>query len=151
MAGGWLKELFGLPQTVSFAFVTGAQMAHLTCLGAARHRLLKRAGWDVEERGYAGAPAIRIVTSSERHGSIERAISILGFRKRAVTALPCNDQGQLEPSAMKRALESGGRQPTIVLLQAGDLNIGAFDRFADLIPITVTNGSIRPSTAGTRS
>src|SRR6516164_9152786 len=62
VAGSWLKRLFGLPDTASFAFVTGTQMAHLTCLGAARHRLLKRAGWDVEEQGFAGAPAIRIVT-----------------------------------------------------------------------------------------
>ena len=141
VAGCWLKELFGLPQTASFAFVTGTQMAHLTCLGAARHRLLDRAGWDVEEQGFAGAPAIRIITSSERHGSVERAIRILGFGKRAVTSLPCNDLGQLEPSALERALESGGRQPAIVLLQAGDLNIGAFDPFADLIPIARRHGA----------
>jgi glutamate/tyrosine decarboxylase-like PLP-dependent enzyme len=135
VAGGWLKELFGLPHGASFAFVTGTQMAHLTCLGAARHRLLERAGWDVEEQGFAGAPAIRIVTSSERHGSVERAIRVLGFGKRSVTSLPCNELGQLEPAALERALEAGGRTPTIVLLQAGDLNIGAFDPFADLIPI----------------
>jgi glutamate/tyrosine decarboxylase-like PLP-dependent enzyme len=141
VAGCWLKELFGLPQTASFAFVTGTQMAHLTCLGAARHRLLDRAGWDVEEQGFAGAPAIRIITSSERHGSVERAIRILGFGKRAVTSLPCNDLGQLEPSALERALESGGRQPAIVLLQGGDLNIGAFDPFADLIPIARRHGA----------
>ncbi len=141
VAGRWLKELFGLPQTASFAFVTGTQMAHLTCLGAARHRLLDRAGWDVEEQGFAGAPAIRIIASSERHGSVERAIRILGFGKRAVTSLPCNDLGQLEPSALERVLESGGRQPTIVLLQAGDLNIGAFDPFADLIPIARRHGA----------
>jgi glutamate/tyrosine decarboxylase-like PLP-dependent enzyme len=141
VAGRWLKELFGLPQTASFAFVTGTQMAHLTCLGAARHRLLDRAGWDVEEQGFAGAPAIRIITSSERHGSVERAIRILGFGKRAVTSLPCNDLGQLEPSALERALESGGRQPAIVLLQGGDLNIGAFDPFADLIPIARRHGA----------
>jgi len=141
VAGGWLKELFGLPQTASFAFVTGTQMAHVTCLGAARHRLLEQTGWDVEERGLAGAPAIRIVTSSERHGSVERALRILGFGKRAVTALPCNDQGQLEPSALERALESAAPQPTIVLLQAGDLNIGAFDPFADLIPIARRHGA----------
>jgi aromatic-L-amino-acid decarboxylase len=116
-------------------------MAHLTCLGAARHRLLDRAGWDVEEQGFAGAPAIRIITSSERHGSVERAIRILGFGKRAVTSLPCNDLGQLEPSALERALESGGRQPAIVLLQGRDLNIGAFDPFADLIPIARRHGA----------
>jgi aromatic-L-amino-acid decarboxylase len=135
VAGGWLKQLFGLPQTASFGFVTGTQMAHVTCLAAARHRLLMRAGWDVEEQGLAGAPAIRILTSSERHGSIERAVRILGFGKRAVTALPCNARGQLEPDVLAHALESSTSQPTIIVLHAGDLNIGAFDPFAELIPI----------------
>ncbi len=135
VAGAWLKDLFGLPQTASFAFVTGTQMAHVTCLASARHRLLKRAGWNVEEQGLAGAPAIRILTSSERHGSIERAIRILGFGKRALVALPCDDSGRLEPATLTQALDTNPRQPTIVLLQAGDLNIGAFDPFAELIPI----------------
>ena len=134
-AGGWLKEIFNLPRTASFAFVTGTQMAHMTCLAAARHRLLKRVGWNVEEQGLFGAPPIRILTSSERHGSFERAIRMLGFGKHAVADLSCNEHGQLEPSALADAIEGKSRQPTIVLLQAGDLNIGAFDPFAELIPI----------------
>jgi glutamate/tyrosine decarboxylase-like PLP-dependent enzyme len=135
VAGGWLKQLFGLPPTASFAFVTGTQMAHLTCLAAARHRLLKRAGWDVEEHGLFGAPAIRILTSSERHGSVERAVRVLGFGKRAVMSLPCDSSGRLAPETLAQALESNAPQPAIVVLHAGDLNIGAFDRFAELIPI----------------
>lgn len=134
VAGAWLKDLFGLPASASFAFVTGTQMAHLTCLGAARHRLLKRAGWDVEENGLVGAPSIRIITSSERHGSVERAIRVLGVGKKSFESLPCNDRGQLDPSDLERALGEDPR-PAIVILQAGDLNIGAFDPFAELIPI----------------
>src|SRR6516225_12172628 len=97
VAGAWLKDLFGLPQAASFAFVTGTQMAHMTCLAAARHRLLKRARWDVEEQGMTGAPSVRLITSSERHGSVERAIRILGFGKRAVSTLPADAQGRLDP------------------------------------------------------
>jgi glutamate/tyrosine decarboxylase-like PLP-dependent enzyme len=135
VAGGWLRQLFGLPPTASFGFVTGTQMAHVTCLAAARHRLLMHRGWNVEEQGLAGSPPIRILTSSERHGSIERAIRILGFGRRAVTALPCNARGRLEPDVLAHALDSGASQPTIVVLHAGDLNIGAFDPFAELVPI----------------
>jgi glutamate/tyrosine decarboxylase-like PLP-dependent enzyme len=141
VAGAWLKDLFGLPRKASFAFVTGTQMAHLTCLASARHRLLKRAGWDVEEQGLVGAPSIRIITSSEWHGSIERAIRILGFGKRAVVALPCDSSGRLEPALLASTLEKNAQQPTIVLLQAGDLNIGAFDTFAELIPIARKHGA----------
>ncbi|MGY4310155.1 glutamate/tyrosine decarboxylase-like PLP-dependent enzyme [Bradyrhizobium sp. USDA 4369] len=134
IAGAWLKQLFGLPKTASFALVTGTQMAHVTCLGAARHRLLARCGWDVEDQGLFGAPALRVITSTERHGSVERALRILGLGKSAVQPLPCNHAGQLEPAALARAL-AGEKRPTILILQAGDLNIGAFDPFAELIPI----------------
>src|SRR6516162_2271778 len=141
VAGCWLKDLFGLPRMASFAFVTGTQMAHVTCLASARHRLLKRVGWDVEEQGLAGAPPIRIITSSERHGSLERAVRILGFGKRAVVALRCDSNGQLEPSALAHALETSSQQPTIIVLQAGDLNSGAFDPFSELIPIAHKHGA----------
>lgn len=133
IAGAWLRDILGLPQTASFAFVTGTQMAHLTCLAAARHRLLERAGWDVEEQGLAGAPAIRILTSTERHGSVERAVRILGFGKRALVTLECDEDGRLEPAVLARAMKA--QQPTIVVLQAGDLNTGTFDPFSELIPI----------------
>jgi aromatic-L-amino-acid decarboxylase len=141
VAGVWLKELFGLPQTASFAFVTGTQMAHLTCMASARHRLLAKMGWNVEEQGLVGAPAIRILTSTERHGSIERAIRILGFGKNGVIPLPCDTSGRLEPMTLADALESAAGQPAIVVLQAGDLNIGAFDPFAELIPIAHDYGA----------
>ncbi|MGY3355281.1 glutamate/tyrosine decarboxylase-like PLP-dependent enzyme [Bradyrhizobium sp. GM0.4] len=114
---------------------TGTQMAHVTCLAAARHRLLRQVAWNVEEQGLAGAPAIPILTSSERHGSIERAVRILGIGKSALVALPCDESGRLKPETLTEALAANPRQPTIVLLQAGDLNIGAFDLFAELIPI----------------
>lgn len=141
VTGGWLKELFGLPQTASFAFVTGTQMAHLTCLASARHQLLDQRGWNVEERGLAGAPAIRVLTSSERHGSVERAIRVLGFGKRALVTLPCDSCGRLEPATLKQALESAPEQPAIVALHAGDLNIAAFDPFAELIPLAHEHGA----------
>jgi len=135
VAGSWLKRLFGLPDTASFAFVTGTQMAHLTCLAAARHRLLARAGWDVEQDGMAGAPPIRLITSSERHGSIDRAARMLGLGTRAISAIPCDAQGRLDPESLAAAFETSPAQPTIVVLQAGDLNVGAFDPFDQLIPI----------------
>ena len=141
VTGAWLKDIFGLPQAASFAFVTGTQMAHVVCLASARHRLLERVGWDVEEGGLFGAPPIRILASGEHHGSVERAVRMLGFGTHAVVALPCNDHGQLEPSALMRTFETTPLQPSIVLLQAGDLNIGAFDAFAELIPIARRYGA----------
>ena len=147
VAGNWLKALLGLPQTASFAFVTGTQMAHVTCLASARHRLLNQMGWDVEEQGLVGAPAMRILTSTERHGSIERAARILGFGKRAIVPLPCDSCGRLEAATLAGALDVDNGRPTIVLLQAGDLNIGAFDPFAELIPLAHQHRAWFTSTA----
>lgn len=141
VAGAWLKDLFGLPPDASFAFVTGTQAAHLTCLGAARHHLLRRTGWNVEENGMTGAPSLRVLTSAERHGSVERALRVLGFGTKSVERLPCDAEGRLAPATLEKSLAAQSGAPTIVVLQAGDLNIGAFDPFADLIPITRQHGA----------
>src|SRR5215472_9704476 len=68
VAGTWLKDLLGLPPTASVAFVSGTQMAHVTALAAARNRLLAQHGWNVERQGLMGAPALRVLSSQERHG-----------------------------------------------------------------------------------
>ena len=141
VTGAWLKDLFGLPPTASHAFVTGTQMAHVTCLASARHRLLERVGWDVEERGMAGAPAIRLITSGEYHGSVERALRVLGLGKRAIMALPSDARGRLDPAALTQALAARSQELCIELLQAGDLNTGAFDPFDELIPIAHRYGA----------
>jgi|ERR1017187_669149 glutamate/tyrosine decarboxylase-like PLP-dependent enzyme len=135
VAGAWLKEILGLPAHASFALVTGCQMAHTTCLAAARHSLLAKLNWDVEERGLYGAPPIRILTSGMRHGTFERAIRLLGLGKSHVLLLESDDHDCLRSDELERALRIDPSTPTIVLLQAGDVNIGAMDNFKTLIPI----------------
>jgi glutamate/tyrosine decarboxylase-like PLP-dependent enzyme len=141
VAGGWLKDLLGLPAGASFALVTGSQMAHVTCLAAARHTLLAGQGWDVERKGLAGAPPIRILATGERHGSIDRAVRILGLGLDNLVSLPVDDQGRLQPGTLAAALAEHSDQPTMVILQAGDLNIGAFDPFQELIPLAHQHGA----------
>jgi glutamate/tyrosine decarboxylase-like PLP-dependent enzyme len=135
VCGAWLKEILGLPPQASFALVTGSQMAHVTCLAAARHALLEKVGWDVERDGLAGAPRLRVLTSSEHHKSLERALRLLGLGTRSLHALPVDERGRLRPGSLSQALAEHSDDPTIVVLQAGDLNIGAFDPFAELIPL----------------
>jgi glutamate/tyrosine decarboxylase-like PLP-dependent enzyme len=134
VAGDWLKQILGLPATASYAFVTGCQIAHVTCLAAARHALLERVGWNVEERGLPGAPPLRIISSDQRHGSFERAVRLLGFGTANVEYLPSDADAKLRPDALAQALAKNDH-PAIVLLQAGEINTGAYDDFATLIPI----------------
>ena len=141
VVGDWLKDILHLPPSVSFALVTGCQMAHVTCLAAARHALLAKQNWDVETQGLFGAPPIRILTSSERHGSFERAVRLLGFGTANVQLLPVDDIGRLIPGELENKLQESPDSPTLVLLQAGDINIGAYDSFEDLIPIAKKYGA----------
>jgi glutamate/tyrosine decarboxylase-like PLP-dependent enzyme len=141
IAGNWLKEILGLPKEASFAFVTGCQMAHATCLAAARHALLAKRGWNVEQHGLFGAPPIRILTSDQRHGTFERAVRLLGLGLSQITLIPSDAQGALRAEDLQRALEADRAAPTLVLLQAGDVNAGAYDSFETLIPIAKRHGA----------
>jgi glutamate/tyrosine decarboxylase-like PLP-dependent enzyme len=134
VAGDWLKQVLGLPPIASFALVTGCQMAHATCLAAARNELLRRRNWDVERDGLSGAPRIRVLASN-RHGSIERAVRLLGIGEGNVVDLPLDATERTAPATLEAALREHRADPLIVVLQAGDLNTGSFDRYRELIPI----------------
>jgi glutamate/tyrosine decarboxylase-like PLP-dependent enzyme len=138
--GAWLKDLFRLPPQTSFALVTGCQMAHTTCLAAARSWVLKQHGWDVERQGLAGSPQIRVFCGA-RHATIDRALRLLGFGDLSLTTLSTTETGTLEPAALEKALQESAGAPTLVLLQAGDVNTGGFDDFESLIPIARRYGA----------
>jgi glutamate/tyrosine decarboxylase-like PLP-dependent enzyme len=127
IAGRWLAELLGLPDGVSFALVTGCQMAHVTALAAARHRVLEQVGHDVERDGLAGAPPIRVVAGAERHVTVDRALRFLGVGTGALEAVAVDDRGAMRADALAEALRSDRDRPTIVAAQVGNVNTGACD------------------------
>jgi len=141
VVGGWLKEILGLPSAASFALVSGCQMAHATCLAAARQALMAERGWSVEERGLYGAPPMRIISSDQRHGSFERALRLLGLGQSYVQYLRAEPTGGLAADVLERALAEDPPAPTLVLLQAGEINTGAFDSFQELVPISRRYGA----------
>ena len=132
--GSWLKELFGLPERTSFALVTGCQMAHTTCLAAARSWVLKKHGWDVEQQGMAGSPPIAVLGGT-RHATVDRSLRMLGFGQMSLRELETDSSGALVPSALEAGLRALGGKPAVVLLQAGDVNTGGFDDLETLIDI----------------
>jgi glutamate/tyrosine decarboxylase-like PLP-dependent enzyme len=140
VAGAWLKEILGIPASASVAFVSGCQMAHVCCLAAARHALLFERGWDVERLGLSGAPPIRILASN-RHGSVERAIRLLGLGEGNVVDLELDSNERVTPSAFGVALAAAPDVATIVVLQAGDLNTGTFDRYREVVPLAKAHGA----------
>lgn len=121
----WLLELFGLPADCGGAFVTGATMANFTALAAARHRVLARAGWDVGAEGLFGAPPVTVVVGEEAHATLFKVLGLLGFGRRRVVSVPADGQGRMRVDALP--VIDG---PTIVCVQAGNVNTGAFDPIA---------------------
>jgi glutamate/tyrosine decarboxylase-like PLP-dependent enzyme len=119
----WLAELLGLPSHVSVAFVTGAQMAHVTALAAARHQVLAQVGWDVSANGLAGAPPIRVVVGEKRHVTLDRALRLLGIGASSLEIVPADDQGRM----VVAELPDLGGGPAIVCGQSGEVNTGACD------------------------
>ena len=135
VAGAWLKELLGIPASATFSFVTGCQMAHVTGLAAARHALLERVGWDVESRGLAGAPPIRVFVGGKRHVTIDRALRLLGLGSDAATRIEVDAQGRMLPERLADALRAGDG-PAIVCAQVGEVNTGAIDALPEIADIS---------------
>jgi glutamate/tyrosine decarboxylase-like PLP-dependent enzyme len=122
LALGWLAELLGLPAGCAGALTTGATMANLSGLAAARHALLLRQGWDVERDGLFGAPPLRVVVGDEVHVSLLKALGLLGLGRERVVRVPVDSEGRMLAEALP-PLDGA----TIVCLQAGNVNTGAFD------------------------
>ncbi len=130
---GWLCDLFGLAEGTSAGFTTGAQMANLIGLAAARHQVLADAGWDVEVDGLFGAPQISVVVSQERHATIDRALRFLGLGKASITEVPADGQGRMRADGLAAVLADGvGPGPVIVCAQVGNVNTGACDPMREI-------------------
>ena len=118
----WLKAIFHLPSQSAGGFVTSATAANFSALAAARHMLLARAGWDVEARGLFGAPPLTVVVGDEVHASMLKALSLVGFGRERVLRVPVDAQGRM---CFDEFPDVDDR--TVVCVQAGNVNSGAFD------------------------
>lgn len=127
IALGWVRELLGLPEGIGGAVVTGATMANFSALAAARHALMSRAGWDVEADGLFGAPPITVVVGAEAHASVFKALGLLGMGRKRVVRVPVDGQGRMRADSLPHLDDR-----TILCLQAGNVNTGAFDPAADI-------------------
>jgi glutamate/tyrosine decarboxylase-like PLP-dependent enzyme len=132
VAARWLVEILGLPDDARVGFVTGATMANLVGLAAARHRVLAGAGWDVEEQGLTGAPAVRVLVGDEVHVSLLKALRILGFGSAGAVRVPVDANGAMQPGRLARELREG-EGPAIVCAQAGNVNTGACDAMLPIV------------------
>ncbi len=122
IVSAWIIDLLGLPRASGAGFVTGTTMANFSALAAARTALLQRSGWNIEEDGIFGAPPIRVVVGQEVHVSLLKALALLGLGRSRVISVPTDSQGRMRAEALPE-LDSR----TLICIQAGNVNSGAFD------------------------
>lgn len=125
----WVRQVLRLPEGCGGAVVTGATMANFSGLAAARRALLQRAGWDVENDGLFGAPPITVVVGAEAHSSLIKALGLLGLGRKRVVTVPVDGQGRMRADALPHLNDQ-----TILCLQAGNVNTGAFDPAGAICP-----------------
>lgn len=140
ITAGWMKDLLRLPPHSSVAFVTGCQMAHVTCLAAARLEVLREVGWDLHRAGMSSGPQIRVVTGEKRHVTVDRALRLLGIGSDSIELVATDAQGRIGVDALEATL-ADGEGPTIVVAQAGEVNTGSFDPLAALIDVGRRHGA----------
>src|SRR5918995_1831290 len=136
----WLLDVLGLPHDAGVGLTTGCQMAHFTCLAAARHRVLADANWDVEADGLFGAPPIRVLVGAKAHTTVFAALRMLGLGSRRVELVPADDQGRMRDSELGRLLASGAG-PAIVVAQIGEINTGAVDSMPTITRLAREHGA----------
>lgn len=141
VAAGWLLDILRLPAGASVGFVTGATMASFVGLAAARGEVLRRAGWDIAERGLFGAPPVRVLIGEEAHSAVFSVLALLGFGRESLVRVAADAQGAIRPEAFERALAESGEGPLIAVTQAGQLNTGAFDPHEVLVPMAQARGA----------
>ncbi len=141
VASEWLLDLLGLPANSAVGFVTGAMIANFTCLAAARHEVLRRAGWDVERDGLPGAPDVTVVVGEERHETVDVALRFLGLGEARSLVVPADDQGRIRLDTLADTLADVGNNPLIVCLQAGNVHSGAFDPIRDAVDLAHRYGA----------
>jgi glutamate/tyrosine decarboxylase-like PLP-dependent enzyme len=133
---GWLTSVLGLPGEADVGFVSGATGANLVGLASARHAVLEAAGWNVESQGLFGAPPVTVIVGDEVHVSVLKALTLLGLGRERVVRVPADGQGRMIADALP-AIEG----PTIVALQAGNVNTGAFDPADEICARLVGTGA----------
>ena len=123
----WLKEIFNLPESTVAGFVNGTSTGTLCAIAAARFRILERQGWDVNKKGLFNAPLIKVVTGDEAHSTVFKALAILGLGDDSIEFAETDDHGRLIPELLPELDDK-----TIVVIQAGNVNGGAFDNFVEI-------------------
>src|SRR5437879_2243837 len=141
LAIAWLKELFGLPASWGGVLTTGGTRANFPARAAARSWWGRRHGVDLDARGFAGLPAVPVVSSGYIHPSATKALAMLGIGRDAVRRFARDDVGRVDLTAMEAALRALDGAPASIIGNAGEVNAGDFDPIGALADLAERYGA----------
>ena len=102
--------------------------------------MLRAVGWDVDRQGLFGAPEVTVLIGDEAHSTVFAGLQYLGLGRDRVVRVATDTQGAILSEDFHRALEAVSG-PTIAILQAGQINTGAFDPFEEIVPAARAAGA----------
>ncbi len=141
VARRWLLELLDLPRDASMGICTGGTTANTTALTVARTEMLRRAGWDAEEDGLFGAPAVHVAVGAECHSAIQAGLRQIGFGASRVHTVPADEEGRMRPDALADIVAGLPDGPTIIVAQAGNINSGGIDPIGAIADVAESRGA----------
>ncbi len=124
IAEKWMIDLLSLPNSCVAGFVSGSSTATLVGLTAGRNKIYRNLGYDAAKDGLVNAPKIKVMLGADAHATVYKALSIIGIGKENVIKIPVDSEGRIIPEKMPPISKD-----TLIILQAGSVNSGAFDCF----------------------
>jgi glutamate/tyrosine decarboxylase-like PLP-dependent enzyme/glutathione synthase/RimK-type ligase-like ATP-grasp enzyme len=138
---GWMRKLFGFPESASGLFVTGASMANLIGVLVARDTEL---GFETRCAGVeSGGKKLAAYASESVHGSIARALDIAGIGSDALRRVPADGRFRIDLAALRTAIQAdrrAGFKPFLLVGTAGTVDTGAIDDLDALATLARAEG-----------
>jgi glutamate/tyrosine decarboxylase-like PLP-dependent enzyme len=123
-----LRALFGLPDTFSGVFVSGATISNFVGLATAREWIAQQRGMSAAQDGLYGMQPIPVLSAAP-HSSALKAMAMLGMGRKSlivVNKLGGNREA-VDVDDLRHRLDALAGQPCIVIGNAGTVNTTDFD------------------------
>jgi aromatic-L-amino-acid decarboxylase len=133
----WLREMLGLPESLTGIIYDTASISTMHAIAAAREKLDLR----IREDGMSGRtdlPLLRVYCSEQTHSSIEKSLITLGLGQRSMHAIGTDESFAVDTRELRRAIREDidkGELPFCVVATVGTTSTTAVDDISNISEI----------------